>query len=151
MTKHSDRKVFVLDTNVILHDSDCLTHFEEHDVVIPITVLEELDNFKKGNETINFHAREFVRSLDTLGGGKIFNSGVNIGPGYGKVRIHLEQAFHEHLAYNFETSKPNHQILNSAYTLSKQESDAQVILVSKDVNLQMKYYDSGEVSYIYKT
>ena len=61
------KKIFVLDTNVILHNHSCLYHFEENDVVIPIVVLEELDRFKKGNEQINFQAREFMRELDKLG------------------------------------------------------------------------------------
>ena len=73
------KKIFVLDTNVILHDSSCIYQFQEHDVVVPITVLEELDQFKKGNETLNYHAREFVRSLDSLSGDKLFNGGVKIG------------------------------------------------------------------------
>ena len=54
-------KIFVLDTNVILHDSGCIHNFAEHDIAIPITVLEELDKFKRGNEDINFQAREFLR------------------------------------------------------------------------------------------
>jgi PhoH-like ATPase len=56
-------KTFVLDTNVILHDSSCIYHFQENDIVIPITVLEELDQFKKGNSSLNYHAREFLRNL----------------------------------------------------------------------------------------
>ena len=70
-----EKKIFVLDTNVILHDSDSLHHFAENDIIIPITVLEELDNFKRGNEIINFHARQFVRSLDELCGDGIFENG----------------------------------------------------------------------------
>ncbi len=62
------RKVFVLDTNVILHDSTCIYQFDEHDVVLPITVLEELDRFKKGKDIINCNSREFIRALDTLTG-----------------------------------------------------------------------------------
>ncbi len=61
MPKKKKAKLLVLDTNVILHDSSCIHHFEENDVVIPITVLEELDNFKRGNEQINFNARDFLR------------------------------------------------------------------------------------------
>src|SRR5690606_9637615 len=57
-------KLFVLDTNVILHDAGCLRNFAEHDVALPITVLEELDHFKRGNEDINFQARQFLRNLD---------------------------------------------------------------------------------------
>jgi PhoH-like ATPase len=55
-------KTFVLDTNVILHDSSCIYHFQENDIVIPITVLEELDQFKKGNSSLNYHARNFFET-----------------------------------------------------------------------------------------
>ena len=60
------KKNFVLDTNVILHDYNCLKNFQENDIYLPLVVLEELDKFKKGNEQINFNAREFVRELDVL-------------------------------------------------------------------------------------
>ena len=59
-------KIFVLDTSVILHDHNSLHCFEENDIAIPITVLEELDNFKRGNDIKNFEAREFIRILDRL-------------------------------------------------------------------------------------
>ena len=58
-------KIFVLDTNIILHDSKAIYHFQENDLVIPIAVIEELDKFKKGDEEINYHAREFVRMIFT--------------------------------------------------------------------------------------
>jgi len=61
-------KLFVLDTNVILHDAGCIRNFEENDIAIPITVLEELDQFKKGNDDINFQARQFLRQLDEITG-----------------------------------------------------------------------------------
>ena len=60
------KKNFVIDTNVILHDYNCLKNFQENDIYLPIVVLEELDKFKKGNEQINFNAREFVRELDLI-------------------------------------------------------------------------------------
>jgi PhoH-like ATPase len=62
------KKTFVLDTNVILHDYECIYSFEDNDIVLPITVLEELDQFKRGSDQINFNAREFIRILDTLSG-----------------------------------------------------------------------------------
>ena len=62
----SAKKNFVLDTNVILHDYKCLFNFQDNDIFIPIVVLEELDKFKKGNDQINFNAREFVRELDEI-------------------------------------------------------------------------------------
>ena len=60
------KKIFVLDTSVILYNHDSINNFEDNDVAIPITVLEELDNFKKGNDTKNFEAREFIRIIDSL-------------------------------------------------------------------------------------
>src|SRR6266481_3969014 len=68
-------KIFVLDTNVILHDSGCIHNYAEHDIAIPITVLEELDKFKRGNEDINFQAREFLRRLDDLTGDALSETG----------------------------------------------------------------------------
>ncbi|MCP3954021.1 MAG: ribonuclease, partial [Desulfobacterales bacterium] len=136
-------KLFVLDTNVILHDSACLYQFEENDVVIPITVLEELDQFKKGKGILNFHAREFARSLDTISGDKIFNGGVAIGPGKGKLVVRLENGFHEKLKINFSVARPDHHILNAAYQLSLEESRRQVVLISKDVNMRMKAKSLG--------
>lgn len=132
------KKCFVLDTNVILHDSSCIYHFKENDVVVPISVLEELDQFKKGNETINFHAREFVRALDSLSGDKLFDGGVKIGPGSGKIMLKLERGFHEDLADTFSSHKHDHRLLNIAYYLSKEMPKTQVILLTKDVNLRMK-------------
>ena len=65
-TKSTERKIFVLDTSAILFDHNAFFNFKEHDVAIPITVLEEIDRFKKGNDVINFEAREFIRSIDKL-------------------------------------------------------------------------------------
>lgn len=61
-----DKKIFVLDTSVIIYEHNSILNFDEHDIGIPITVLEELDNFKKGNDTKNFEAREFIRLIDKL-------------------------------------------------------------------------------------
>src|SRR4029077_8943313 len=83
-------KLFVLDTNVILHDSGCLRSFQENDVAVPITVLEELDRFKKGNEDVNFQARAFLRRVDELTGDILSPSGTSLGPGLGSIRIVLE-------------------------------------------------------------
>ena len=70
------KKNFVIDTNVILHDYNCLKNFQENDIYLPLVVLEELDKFKKGNEQINFNAREFVRELDLLTSDELFSKGV---------------------------------------------------------------------------
>lgn len=150
MTPEKKTKIFVLDTNVILHDSSCIHQFSEHDIVIPIPVLEELDNFKKGNDSLNFHAREFVRTLDLLSGDKLFNGGVKIGPGLGKISIKLDRAFDESLAANFSTAKADHHILNIGYQIAKESKDREVCLVTKDVNLRMKAKAIGLMSQDYK-
>ena len=82
-------KLFVLDTNVILHDSRSIFNFAEHDIAIPITVLEELDKFKRGNEDINFQAREFLRQIDALTGDLISAQGAALGPHLGHIRVVL--------------------------------------------------------------
>lgn len=145
------RKIFVLDTNVILHDSSCIHQFQEHDIVVSITVLEELDQFKKGNDSLNFHAREFVRTLDALSGDTLFRDGVKIGPHLGRIIVKLEQEFHEDLEYNFSSNKPDHRILNTAYHLAKAHPTREVVLVTKDVNLRMKAKSVGLLSEDYRS
>lgn len=130
--------VFVLDTNVILHDSNCIYKFERNDLVVPISVLEELDNFKKGNDSLNFHAREFVRIIDSLSGDRLFDKGVTIGPNLGRLRVVMSAPMHKDLLASFPVQKVDHQILNTAYTLHKASRGRPVVLVTKDVNLRMK-------------
>ena len=135
----SDQKIFILDTNVILHDSSCIHNFDEHDIIIPITVLEELDQFKKGSQIINYHARRFVRELDGISSEQLFNGGIPIGEGKGNISIRLENDIHEDLRKTFPNpDKEDHRILNIAYHVSKENRNHAVILVSKDVNLRMK-------------
>lgn len=146
------RKIFILDTNVILHDSTCINNFQEHDIIIPITVLEELDSFKKGSQTINFHAREFVRSLDSLCSEKMLNGGMKLGEGKGKLSIRLERDMHKDLKTIFlDYSKKDHQILNIGYHVSQDHPNTSVILVSKDVNLRMKARSVGLLAEDYTT
>ena len=145
------KKTFVLDTNVILHDSTCIYHFDEHDIVIPITVIEELDRFKKGKEILNCNAREFLRSLDDLTGQHIFNGGVPIGEGKGKISVHLEASFHEKLKANFNNTQADHRILNVAYHIAENKGFDQVVLVTKDVNLRMKAKSIGLTAENYRS
>ncbi len=142
---------FILDTNVILHDSACIYHFGENNVVIPVTVLEELDQFKKGSEILNYHAREFVRTLDLLCGENLFNGGVPIGSGLGKITVKLDRKFHEDLVLSFSESRPDHHVLNIAYHIARENPSLQVILVSKDVNLRIKAKSIGLVAQDYKS
>ncbi len=137
------KKIFVLDTNVILHDPSCIRHFTSHDIIIPITVIEELDSFKKGNETINYHAREFARTLDALSEKQPFEGGFKIGPRKGRIYVKLDKAFHPDLTQSFATDKPDHRILNTAYHAIEEYPEKSVMVVSKDVNLRMKAKSVG--------
>ncbi len=151
MPRKKKAKLLVLDTNVILHDSSCIHHFEENDVAIPITVLEELDNFKRGNEQINFHARDFLRDLDEITGDKLFKSGVSLGEEHGKIRVIVNQTWDEDLLEVFQDDIPDVRILNAALRLQKQEKSRSVILVTKDTNLRMKAKAMGLPAQDYTT
>jgi len=131
------KKIFVLDTNVLLHDYKCIYNFQENDIVIPIVTLEELDKFKKGNEMINFHAREFARELDRLSGDNLFNGGISLGKGHGKLRVETGKPFSEEMLVSFSEKSPDHRILAIADYIKRQNPDIPVILVSKDINLRM--------------
>ncbi len=144
-------KIFVLDTNVILHDSSSIHQFDEHAVVIPITVLEELDQFKKGNDSLNFHAREFMRTLDALSGDKLFEGGVKVNAREGRILVCLEREMHKDLMPSFVRQKPDHQILNIAYSVARENPRKEVVLVTKDVNLRMKAKSIGLLAQDYKT
>ncbi|UJP65830.1 PhoH family protein [Mongoliitalea daihaiensis] len=134
-----DRKIFVLDTSVILYAHNSIMNFAEHDVVIPITVLEELDQFKKGNDTKNFEAREFIRLLDTLSKDHMIHNWTPLNgktKGNFKVLMNPETAINANMIFGEE--KNDHKILNAALHLKQKETDRKVILVSKDINLRLK-------------
>ncbi len=146
-----EKKRFVIDTNVILHDSACIDQFEKNDIIIPITVLEELDQFKKGHDSLNYQARQFLRRLDALSSEKLFNGGLPIGPGRGRISVRLESSFHRDLAFIFSDHKHDHQILNIAYRLFKEDPSFQTILVTKDVNMRLKARSVGLMAQDYTT
>jgi len=132
-------KSFVLDTNVILHDATSIHMFQENDVVIPLTVLEELDHFKRGSQVINLNAREFTRTIDSLTGSTLFNGGISMGIGKGKLMIAISKGLDPDIREVFKDDTPDHRILGVAYEWHKKMKDkSQVILVTKDVNLRMK-------------
>ena len=123
----NEKKTFVLDTNVILHDYRSIYNFTNNDIVIPIVVLEELDKFKKGNDLINFHAREFARELDKISEKDFFDKGAALGKGRGRLFIQPGVKF------------------------SQKMKGQKVILVTKDMNLRMKARSLGLQAEDYKT
>jgi len=133
------RKIFVLDTSVILHDFNALQNFQEHDVAIPITVLEELDQFKKGNSVLNLQAREFIRQLDKLSNHNMLHEWIPLdGPAHGKFRVLTDENGGVDASEIFGARKADHRILNATLSLARSAPDKRVILVSKDINLRLK-------------
>lgn len=138
-----EKKIFVLDTNVLLHDSRAIYSFKEHDICIPLEVIEELDHFKKGVEMINYNAREFSKTIDKFSPELLFDGGAPLGKNLGKIRIIITPVYHEDVAILFSETSENkviidNRIINTAFTLSRETKDASVILVSKDVNMRIK-------------
>jgi PhoH-like ATPase len=144
------KKIFVLDTNVILHDYNSIFKFAEHDVILPITVLEELDKFKRGDSLINFHAREFTRSIDELTDDDFFSKGVSLGNDMGRLFIETGKPYSEEFKTSFTENIPDHRILAIADYTKKNNKTKEVILVTKDINLRMKAKSLGILAEDYK-
>jgi len=144
-------KIFVLDTNVILHNYKAIYTFAEHDIILPIVVLEELDNFKKGSNEINFHAREFTRELDKIAGEALFDKGVKLGEKLGKLFIETGKPFSEVMINSFLEKTPDHKILAITEYLKNKNKLRKVVLVTKDINLRMKAKSIGLLAEDYKS
>ncbi|HEY0769400.1 MAG TPA: PIN domain-containing protein, partial [Sphingobacteriaceae bacterium] len=143
-TTKKEKKIFVLDTSVIIYEHNSILNFDEHDVGIPITVLEELDNFKKGNDTKNFEAREFIRLIDKLAKDQLLHQWNPInGKGKGNFKVLMDTNSTVDANKVFNEVKADHRILNSALQLQKEEKNKRVIIVSKDVNLRLKAKSLG--------
>lgn len=139
-SKDKNRKIFVLDTSAILFDHNAFFNFKEHDVAIPITVLEEIDRFKKGNDVINFEAREFIRSIDKLSGNFSLQDWIPLnGPTKGKFKVIMhEKASKIDADLVFGEKKADHRIINAALSVQEEFPGRKVVLVSKDINLRLK-------------
>lgn len=140
MTKKKLTRIYVLDTSVILYDFNAISNFEENDVAIPITVLEELDNFKKGNDTKNFAAREFIRFLDKISGSHTLQHWIPINEKNGglfKIVMNYNSPKID-ASFVFNDDKADHKILNAAISLKEEFPERTVVLVTKDINLRLK-------------
>jgi PhoH-like ATPase len=152
MKSPSQKKLFVLDTSVLLFDHNAINNFQDNDVAIPITVLEELDNFKLGNETKNFEAREIIRFLDKISGNNELNKWIKLGQGRGALKIVMHTSNLEQDAeIIFGKEKNDHKILNAALSLKQHNKNCLVILVTKDINLRLKAKAIGLLAEDYKT
>jgi PhoH-like ATPase len=150
MKKKHNKKLFIIDTNVLLHDYKCIYNFEENDIIIPIVVLEELDKFKKGNDLINFHAREFTRELDKLSGDLLLTANIPLGENLGNMHIETGKDFSEKVNQSFPERTADHRILAIAEYVCGANKDKTVVLITKDINLRMKAKSLGIIAQDYE-
>ena len=148
MTSALKEKVFVIDTNVILHDATCIQNFKDNDLIIPISVLEELDQFKRGNEQIHYNARDFLRKLDELSVGSNKSEFKNM---KGSIKIVVNHSWHPNVEKTFKEDCADHRIINCAYKLSEENGDKRLILISKDTNMRLKARSLGLFAEDYTT
>jgi len=141
---HPGTKLFVLDTNVLMHDPTSLFHFDEHDIYLPMATIEELDQNKKGMSEVARNARQVSRFLDELlrHAGHDIDDGIPLNAQGAKEatgRLFLQtSAISGELPASLATSKADNQILGVVRHLAESQSKRQVILVSKDINMRIK-------------
>ncbi|MEW6486844.1 MAG: PhoH family protein [Thermodesulfobacteriota bacterium] len=148
------KKNYVLDTNVLLHDPDALVVFEDNNLNIPITVIEEIDRFKKNSDEIGRNARHVSRFLDELRLQGDLKAGVANDKG-GRVRVRFGREFADRLPAELSVGKGDNRILAVCLSLQEEEPELPVVFVTKDTNLRIKAnvlginaedYERGKVS-----
>ena len=141
-------KLFVLDTNVLMHDPTSLFRFQEHDIYIPMVTLEELDEHKTGMSEVSRNVRQVTRSIDTLIGASLeesikkLNSGVPLNTlghsdATGSLFFQTEK-IDINISPGLEIEKPDNQILGIVKSLREKYKKREVVLVSKDINIRIK-------------
>lgn len=151
-TKPKRTKIFVLDTNVILHDYRSIRKFQDNDVVIPTAVMEEADKFKKGNDALSYNARAFMREMDKLTTGQMFGSaGISLGKGLGRIKVEPNHPFPEEMKDLFKDDVQDHRILSTAIWVRENNPGRFVALVTKDINLRVKSKAAGMEAQDYLT
>ena len=145
-------KIFVLDTNIILHDHNAIRQFQDNDLVIPIAVIEELDKFKKGNDALSFNARAFMRDINKLTEKREFGpEGISLGKRLGTIKIEPNHPFAPEFADLFRDDTQDHRILSTAMWVREQNPGRFVALVTKDINLRLKAKAAGMEAQDYLT
>ncbi len=144
--KVTGKRLFVLDTNVLMHDPSALFRFHEHDIFLPMMVLEELDNNKRGPSEVARNARQASRFMEELmrdgleqgmEAGLKLPSAVNASFESGRLFFQTQILSHD-LPPSLPGNKPDNTILETVLALQDKHTDATVILVSKDINLRIK-------------
>lgn len=150
------KRIYALDTNVLLHDPTSLFRFEEHDVFIPMTVLEELDEKKKGASEVSRNGRQVSRFLNELveaGKQNDLSEGLELSNPQGiklKRGGSVGRLYFQHRTSSNGHAKADNQILSAVIELREQHPDRAVILVTKDINLRIKASINGIVAEDYE-
>ncbi|MBM7624951.1 PhoH family protein [Sporohalobacter salinus] len=132
------KKIYVLDTNVLLHDPNAIFAFDDNDIIIPIVVIEEIDSQKKRQDSIGRSARQVSRYLDDLRKKGELYKGVELERG-GTLRVELNHQVINKLPISLSEEKADNRILATAIGLNEDEEiDKPVILVTKDINMRVK-------------
>ncbi|OIO67758.1 MAG: phosphate starvation-inducible protein PhoH [Zetaproteobacteria bacterium CG12_big_fil_rev_8_21_14_0_65_55_1124] len=148
---NTQRKIYVLDTNVLIHDPHALSRFDEHDVVLPIVVLEEMDKVKRGFDELARNVREASRQLEELSKGCAdLKDGCPL-PGGGKLIFELNHRAIELLPETLAQSSGDNRIIAVTMSLQQEHQDREVILVSKDINMRIKARALGLVTEDYRS
>tara|TARA_S200002703_G_scaffold159695_1_gene174163 strand:- start:1397 stop:2731 length:1335 start_codon:yes stop_codon:yes gene_type:complete len=128
-------KIYVIDTSACLTDSSCIFHYGNNDIIIPMKVLEEIDNHKKRQDSVGANARGIIRSLDSLREYGNLNEGVSLGDSKGLLRVATTNP--DHLPPGFNLEDPDHVIMSVAWELQSTHTDKEIILVSRDINMRV--------------
>tara|TARA_B100000287_G_scaffold273921_1_gene257961 strand:+ start:113 stop:1519 length:1407 start_codon:yes stop_codon:yes gene_type:complete len=132
------KKTYVIDTSVFLSDFNSINNFENHDITIPLKVLEEVDKHKKRQDAVGANARNFIRIMDQLREKGSLNKGVRISKGKGIVKVISHEGILEILPKELSRGVPDHMIIETALTVEKQSPKSRkVILVSRDINMRV--------------
>jgi len=138
MIAESHRKIFVLDTNVLIHDPNALSRFDEHDVVLPIVVIEEMDKVKRGVDELARNVRDASRYLDELSEQTEDLSKGCVLPGGGRLFFEMTHRIADVLPDSLSYSSNDNRIIAVAMLLKQDNAAREVVLVSKDINLRIK-------------
>ena len=130
------KKTYVLDTSVYLTDAQAIKCFGDNDIIVPLKVLEEIDNHKKRQDSVGSNARQIIRILDELRTKGSLYEGVGIGEGLGQVFARPHEF--SNLPSDFEKTDPDNIIISTALAEKKNKPDREVILVSRDINMRVK-------------
>jgi len=132
------KKSYVLDTSVCLTDADSIYNYANNDILIPIKVLEEIDNHKKRQDNVGINARRFIRSLDDLRGKGSLHKGVRLGKGKGLLRVSSASVEGElALSSDLDRAVADHIIIATALTENLENGNRKTILVSRDINMRV--------------